>query len=549
MNRGASTTNGYASNGHADVRTQDRAPWSPLGPSVGRFPTGGVPGEQETLIQQILQTVLHGRTGLYGRNLQDIWRNLAFFTSYAYAASMYNAKAVASVKLNLMMRVPKGRRPDPARCGFPIGHRSLSLSETKRQYALGNYDDSTEVIQLTKHPALELIRNPNEMQDEYEMRMKLILYLHYTGNAYLQTLRDSMDNPAGLFLLPSQFCWVDLDPRGGVSGYRIGYAAENFVPNRDISHVKLPAVGSQGRDWTGLLYGWSSVQAGWDCILSNTKAHKNDQLFYDNHGTPPFVLVPQGTISEEQALQLQNSIRGFLRNPDNMDLGMVLRHGMEVVSLNQTPTPRGMVAAGNSHSRDTIVEELCAVWGVPYAFVSNNQSTSGGIADNADPWHLKHTVIPLCNIIEQRFNRVLVKAFDDDRLFYQHEDPLGLAGNQDFVLKNLEAGIITINEARQELGYGPMPGGEVGGNRPGGSDSDASPAGSGPMPPGPAAQAVIPATAQADPGGPLAGAGSAVADDIGDDGVPFAQPDDPDLAGADDLGDGRDDDDDDEDGR
>lgn len=476
----------------------------------------GIPGAVAREDPGIMKNILYGHFGLYGRSLSDIWRFLSFFKSYAYAASMINAKVVASVPLRLYMMVDKGKRPTnlgyrelspeqkrgffkrdmgkrviaavQRRCrmtadpllrsqGVTLGKRSHTRAFTRE--AVTGQD--AEVVELTDHPAIDLFHNPNDWQIGSEMLTKMVLYLQFTGNAYLHKERDEFGNVVGLLLLPSQFCWVDVDPNG-INGYRIGYAGEMFVPREDIVHLKMPALGGRNRDWSGYIYGKSQVEACLDAVVANEKQHAFDQRWLDNFGTPPFMISFKGTVGEEQRRQMTQDIINFIRNPDNVGVAMVLSDDAQIlVPSASESTQRGQIAAASSSGRDLIVQEICACLGVPYAYLSVNQSTAGGVAEQSRIWHLMHTIGPLLTDSQEWFNRSIIPEFDDPRLFYAWDDPMppNLGGEFDRSMQELDHGVVTINEWRVENGRDPVPWGDGPIHAAGGGQIDDGKGGSG----------------------------------------------------------------------
>lgn len=421
-----------------------------LQPDDGRSSMPGLVGDE-------LNNILYGHFGLYGRSLGDIWRWLGFFKSFFYAATMYNAKAVAAVPFRLKMRVPRKQRPGNVKFRelTPFEQRLHRMQRRDIDHTRGGRE---EVIEILDHPAINFYRNPNQWQDAYELAIKEVLYLQYTGNAYTQIIRDGFGDPAGLFLLPSQFVWVDVQGQKGIDGYRVGFAGENFLPEEDVIHAKLPSLGGRNRDWSGLVYGRGFAEAAVDSLVKLDKLHEFDHRYLDNFGQPPFFIVLDGAVSDDQREMIKAEMRIFLRDPENAGVGMVL-HKADVKTLGaQGGSNHGMVSADSSTGRDMIVQEICAITGAPYAVFSHNQSTAGGVADQADPWHLKNVVVPFCTMLAQRRNAMLLREWGDDRLFYEFDDPISLLGQAEETREDFQSNIIKLNEARAARGFDPVEG-------------------------------------------------------------------------------------------
>lgn len=380
------------------------------------------------------------------------------FTGWCYAAAGLNANAAGSAQLRLYVK----DRGEAAHKHYPtrkVGKRQLAYMKGDAKHrpsgsVLRKAADDTEYVEVMgDHPLLDLMNKVNPWMTGRESTTLRHLWLQLTGNCYWQVITGGgLGVPTELWPMPPQWTWIQ--PGKPDSGVFIKSYLYGPDPNRmrefepeDVIHFKYP-------NPRNVYYGLGKVEAGWDILYQDAAIHEHDSALYANHARPDYMAIVKNGAAPEAMTRFEQRLQEEFRG--NHKAGRVLVAGGDIdIKPLQWP-PKDMAG------REDVVEEIAAVFGVPVSKLKANDpnKASAGVGD--DSW-LSDTIQPMRRLDEDVLNEQLLPRFalpQDAYVCYDNPVEKDNEFEHRQRSENVRVGVISYNEARSEIGYEPVDGGD-----------------------------------------------------------------------------------------
>lgn len=293
-----------------------------------------------------------------------------------------------------------------------------------------------------------LSRRPNEWQTSLEWRRQMTMHAALCGEALSIKIRG--DNGRVRELIPVQpgrwsvqrtsryelryRCWDEF----GLIGE---FAADDVFVLRGVQW-----------DWYSSL---SAVQLARSAIGLAMATERSQSSMHEHGLRPSGVYSVEGTLSEPQYAALTKHL-AERAGPGNAGKPFILDRNAKWQSLAMTG-----VDAQHVETRRLQVEEICRAFNVfPIMIGHSDKSATFASAESFFSAHVRHTLAPWHRAWEQRIDEMLL---DGSGPLYAEFDTryltAGSAADSATRLRMLiETGVMTRNEARDELGFDPMPG-------------------------------------------------------------------------------------------
>lgn len=315
--------------------------------------------------------------------------------------------------------------------------------------------DSEEYLD-EDHPVLKLLRRPNPMQGGHAFRKAVFIELMTLGEqAIAQPIGQRQ--PAELWQVdPGE---VEVKPgRGGIpSAYihrRSGQTTE--FPVRGVTNPRADLFFYKRFNPTDYWRGQSPLMAGGIAgDIHNRGTDWNDMLLRNAAKPSGIVTFKEGDPSDETVRRLKEWFKRAFQGSANAGEVPVLTGGAEWKQTSLSPLDMDF---GNSM---TEAKKLIAgVYGVPLPLIDNEAATFANMEMAKERFYID-TVLPLANEWLEAFGAWLLPAWGDDLTLCIDMDDipaLEAVRNRKFdrVMKALGQGIITMDEARDEIGYAPL---------------------------------------------------------------------------------------------
>ena len=307
--------------------------------------------------------------------------------------------------------------------------------------------------EITTGSFWNLINMPNPESSQQEFFEAFFSYLMLTGDSFIE-LNDS-SRPTMMKVLRSY--WMDIHYNSALKQYEYRYKPQgvpliNFTKD-EILHFKLFHPNSD-------LYGMSPIQTVTDDIIIDKNSTAYTKKFFSKGGMINLYLSVKATLQDFEFQRAKKEVRESLTGLKNAHNIPVFDGESELKSVNTN-----IDSVLLKETKDSCRDEILAAFGVPpimFGFLSGMETFNNSEIQTKTFW--ESTVIPKLNKTESFLNRNLFWKFnlevkyDKSTIKALKEDEQKQSTTVS-TLKN--AGIITVNEARTEMGYDPIPGGDV----------------------------------------------------------------------------------------
>lgn len=304
------------------------------------------------------------------------------------------------------------------------------------------------------HPFYKLIARPNRFrQTWYDLRVQRETYLDLVGNAYWYVMRDKLGVPTEFIpILPENMSVVPAQD-GSVAYYQYTYSdgtvSEPLYP-RDVLHFK------RSPDPSDFYYGMSPLKAASYNADVDLAMSIYVKTFMENDATPRYAIFSKNRLNDKPFQDLVNRWHASYSGANKAGTPVVLDNGLDI-----KPVSLSVKEMDWLKSRKGNRDEIMQIFGIPPSVgnVAENVNRSSSVTgmlnfiDNTiDPLLTQETGVLQMFIQENYDERILLK--------YWIERP----SDPEIVVKENESGIkmgyISINEARQRVGYSPVANGD-----------------------------------------------------------------------------------------
>lgn len=290
----------------------------------------------------------------------------------------------------------------------------------------------------------------------FEFWQTTLLHLLLHGNAYLIIRRDGFGGVVELQQVHPDLVVPELerDVSGVLTGhktFRITLADGRNLTLSDDDVLHIPGMSSDG------LVGYSPLAIARNSIGTTIAADRSAAKQFGSGGMVSMIATPEDDLDPEEADDIKRALTRSVSGFENASEVAVINRRLKL-------TPWTLSAADSQflESRAFQVEEISRWFGVPpFALMQTDKQTSWGTGIESQQRGLAKTVLrPWTERIAQRVNRLL--ADDEEMLFdfsaLEKADPVSET-NQ--LIAEVNAGLLTPNEARARRGLAPLAGGDT----------------------------------------------------------------------------------------
>ena len=321
--------------------------------------------------------------------------------------------------------------------------------------------------ELDEHPLLDLLYNPSPMCSQVEFFQAVYAYLQISGNSYILGVGGERQPPTELYNLRPDRVKIKAGKRATPMAYDyiIGgqtvesYDVDQATGNSRIKHIKL---------FNPLddFYGMSPIQSASIDIDQHNLANKHNVNLLQNGARPSGAVVfkpkdetgAQIQLSDVQRSQLVNDINQRFGGTGNAGKPMLLEGDFDWKEMGLSPKDMDFTSLKHMSAKD-----IALVYGVPSQLIGIPDSQTYSNFAEAKLALYNETIIPLLDRVQSDLNEWLTPQFGTDlELRYDIDSIPAMAEQRRRVFESVTAGvqngILTRNEAREQLGYEPVNG-------------------------------------------------------------------------------------------
>lgn len=322
---------------------------------------------------------------------------------------------------------------------------------------------------ITESPILDILKRPNPMSNGSEFFQEVYSYLLLSGNSFIMKTGPDDGDPKELYTLrpdriqiipskrdiPERFDYI-VNGQTAAS-YPVGVDGES-----DVKQIKL-------FNPLNDFYGLSPVRPAAVDIDQHNLSNKHNVALLMNGARPSGAVVykPKDEagnmtmLTEAQRDALRQDLSQRFERTENTGRTMILEGDFDYKEMGMTPKDMDFSGMKNMAARDIA---LC--FGVPAQLVGIPDSQTYANMAEARLALYEETIIPMLRHVESDLNEWLVSAFGEPQLTlsYVIDDIPAISERRrmiyDNVIRAVDTGILTRNEARKRLSLEPLSGGD-----------------------------------------------------------------------------------------
>ena len=322
--------------------------------------------------------------------------------------------------------------------------------------------------EVDNHPLLDLLYKPSPTMSQVEWFQSVYSYLLISGNNYMLSVGGDNTPPTELYNLRPDRIKIRTGTRAMPVAYDYmlkgqvveSYDVDQATGGSKVKHIKLF---NPLDDY----YGMSPIQASSVDIDQHNLANKHNVNLLQNGARPSGAVIfnPKDEtgghvqLSDVQRNQLMNDVNQRFSGTGNAGKPMLLEGDFDWKEMGLSPKDMDFIQLKNMSAKD-----IALVYGVPSQLIGIPDSQTYSNFAEAKLALYNETIIPLLDRIQGDMNEWLVPMFNEQglELRYDIDSIPAMAEQRKRVFESVTAGvrdgILTRNEAREQLGYEPMEG-------------------------------------------------------------------------------------------
>ncbi len=322
------------------------------------------------------------------------------------------------------------------------------------------YDDLGE--EINAHPALQLLTQPNPLQDGVLLREMLFAQFQIAGNAYLEIVDDEMQPQELYALRPDRMRVVP-----GAHGLPLAY---EYHQGARVQRWECDALSGESAimhwksfhpldDW----YGMGALEAAQISIDQHNIAGAWNQALLAQGARPSGALLyaPKegpATLSDTQFQRLKEELETQYQSSRNAGRPLLLEGGLEWKEMSLSPKDMDWL-----EGRDRAARDIALAFGVPGQLIGLADAQTYANLAEARLAFYEETIVPLVQKFCSALNHWLLPKFGHGLRLEPDLDAISaLTRRRELMWEKInKADFLTLNEKRQALGYGPLSGGDA----------------------------------------------------------------------------------------
>ena len=290
----------------------------------------------------------------------------------------------------------------------------------------------------------------NSLQSQFILMKQIIwdLYVHGNGIFYIKRAADG--TPVELSYCPHGTYTIMYDEFNRKLYYLIPFISKKKIEPINVIHLIINS--KDGVNGKGIPTYAKQIL---DIALATDKHAKN---YFENGANIDGILKSNKPLTSAQKLDIKQSWQ-TVHGAGKTGGIAVIGNDMDYTAIGSSANDAQML-----ETRKFNAEEVCRYLCIDPILLGISGASSYNSIEQAQLSFLSHCIYPLISLIESEFNRKLIKPSEKSKIYVDFDenhvmfaDKSATANYYSTLVKN---GIMTINEARHNLGFTPMAGGD-----------------------------------------------------------------------------------------
>jgi phage portal protein, HK97 family len=317
-----------------------------------------------------------------------------------------------------------------------------------------------------KGKIVQLLNRPNPAQSYKTFMRTAVTHKLVSGNTYILGFQATTKRMMDLSLLRPDRVTIEVDSnnepigfRYNMNGRQVTFPIERGTLLSEVLHIKEPNLLDD-------LYGMSPISAAMMSIDQHNSSGMWNRKLLENSAKPPGILTmrDRGDLApspkQEQLDEIRDRLEEKYAGAKNAGKIPVFGFDLQWQSLGMTPTDMDWINGKNSTARD-----ICLAFGYPPHLLGMSDGATFNNVSEAKLALYEETIIPIAqNMLAELGYYLSVHQGIQVEIVPDLDKVSALMPRRETARRNarddVQAGIITPNEARQEIGYEEVEGGD-----------------------------------------------------------------------------------------
>lgn len=301
---------------------------------------------------------------------------------------------------------------------------------------------------LPNHQLYQVFDNRDNILDRYTLIKMLIQSVLLKGNGYCYIHRNQDGSVRSLRFLEASDVTINYNKETNKLYYTVPLISPKKIEPVNMIHLKKFSYDG--------INGISVLSFASNSVKNSKNTEQSASDFFSNGRNLAGILKVNSPLTPQQTKDIKNAWNETYTN--NGQGIAVLQGNMDFQSISVSSSEAQMIEA-----RHFNVLDICRFFGVNPILLGEQGGSQYGVVESLQREFVLHTLIPYVEMVEQEFNRKLLKLSESD-LNIKLEIEQMLKANKkeeaDYLVALSNNGILTPNECRMQLGYQPVDGGD-----------------------------------------------------------------------------------------
>jgi len=304
----------------------------------------------------------------------------------------------------------------------------------------GEKNNDVEVINVLNYD-LKLMR-PKKWGFK-DLKNRIVRDVLIGWNAFIHILRNERNNVIGFQPLDPRSIIVRADKYGDILSYKQTLNGSMIEFTKDeIIHFY------EELDPDNELIGMSRVESLITELLTDDEASLSNYYFFKNSSIPGQVIILDEQLSDSEQDLAVEQIRAQFGGTKNKHKLMALGWVKDIKKIQDSLSDMDFEIM-----RKFTTNRVCATFDVPKTLLSYTDGVNYSNSNDQYKIFIQDTIIPWEETIEWWINQALVNLWFKSTIQFDSDHIDDFAWQVDIKVKQIDRWLITINEARKELGY------------------------------------------------------------------------------------------------
>jgi HK97 family phage portal protein len=302
---------------------------------------------------------------------------------------------------------------------------------------------------LPNHQLYQVFDNRDNLLDKYTFIKMLIQSVLLKGNGFAYINRHQDGSVKSLRFLESGDVSINYNKETGKLLYSVPLISKKQIEPINMVHLKKFSYDG--------INGISVLSFASNSVKNSKNTEQSASDFFSNGRNLAGILKVNSPLTPQQTKDIK---KAWSETYTNNGQGIaVLQGNMDFQPISVSSADAQMI-----ESRHFNVTDICRWFGINPVILGEEGGSQYGVVESLQREFVLHTLLPYVKMIEEEFNRKLLKLSEINDINIKFDIEFLLKANKkeeaEYLVALSNNGLLTPNECRLQLGYQPIEGGD-----------------------------------------------------------------------------------------